>query len=99
MTPNASYHFTNNAQNDLIDILRHKRNKWGNQRAMRYLSGLRKTCQYLATAPKLGKLHKSINDGVYSFSHISHEIYYFIKGPQLIIFGIAHKNTIPVGLR
>lgn len=99
MTLKASYHFTNNAQNDLVDILRRKRDKWGNHRSKRYLLGLRRTCKFLATKPNLGKRQKQVGEDVFSFSHISHEIYFFIKGSKLIIFGIVHKNTIPVGLR
>ena len=92
----AHYRLTPDAQSDLIEIRRFTVKQWGIAQSKKYLSELRKTIQLLAHNSSLGKIRPEIGEGVFSFPHASHVIYYVIYKRQLVVFGVLHKRMVPM---
>lgn len=92
----ANYRLTPDAQSDLIDIRRYTVEQWGKAQSQKYLSELRQTIRLLAETPLLGKSRLDIGEGVLSFPHVSHVIYYMVHKRQLLVFGVLHKHMVPV---
>jgi toxin ParE1/3/4 len=91
-----NYHFTPDAQSDLIEIRRFTLQQWGSAQSLKYLSELRKTIRLLAETPSLGKSRPEVGTNVLSFPYVSHVIYYVMHEQQLVIFGVLHKRMVPV---
>ena len=92
----ALYRLTPDAQSDLIEIRRFTVKQWGIAQSKKYLSELRQTIQLLADNPSLGKTTPEVGEGVFSFPHASHVIYYLIHERQLVAFGVLHKRMVPM---
>lgn len=92
----AGYRLTPDAQSDLIEIRRYGIEHWGTAQSQYYLSGLRQRIQLLADTPSLGKICPEVAEGVRSFPHESHVIYYIIHQKQLVIFGVLHQRMVPL---
>ena len=90
------YRLTPDAQSDLIEIRRFTVKQWGIVQSKKYLSELRQTIQLLAVNSSLGKTRPEIGEGVFSFPHASHIIYYVIHKRQLVVFGVLHKRMVPM---
>ncbi|WP_275358385.1 type II toxin-antitoxin system RelE/ParE family toxin [Xenorhabdus bovienii] len=92
----STYHLTPDAQSDLIKIRRFTVQQWGLAQSQKYLSELRKTISLLAETPSLGKSRPEVGTNVLSFPHVSHVIYYVVHKRQLLVFGVLHKNMVPL---
>ncbi len=90
------YRLTSDAQADLIEIRRFTLKQWGAIQSQKYLSELRRTMQFLAENPLLGKLKPDVGFNVLSFPYASHVIYYVVHEQQLVIFGVLHKRMVPL---
>lgn len=92
----ANYVFTDEAQEHINNIRSYTRNKWGKQQAKNYLSALRLILGQLAENPLMGTQRFSdIDDGIYSFPHSSHMIYYRTQKNLLIVIAVLHQNMAP----
>lgn len=92
----VNFRLTPDAQSDLIDIRRFTVEQWGKAQSQKYLSELRKTIRLLAETPFLGKSRLDVGEGILSFPHVSHVIYYMVHKRQLVVFGILHKRMVPM---
>lgn len=92
----AGYRLTPDAQSDLIEIRRYGIEHWGTAQSQYYLSGLRQRIQLLAETPSLGKARPEVAEGVRSFPHESHVVYYITDEKQLVIFGVLHQRMVPL---
>ena len=95
MTNTLSYKLTIAAQTDLIEIRHYTLFQWGSTQSKKYLSELHQTITLLSESPLIGKQRPEVGEGVFSFPHKSHVIYYILSSQQLIIFAVIHKNMIP----
>ena len=91
-----AYRLTPDAQADLIEIRRYTLNQWGKDQSQKYLSELRQTIQLLAETPTIGKQRHEVGADVFSFPHASHVIYHTLYEQQVVVFGVLHKNMIPL---
>lgn len=91
----ASFRLTTDAQSDLLDIRRFTLNRWGDAQSKSYLTDLRNTVKILAESPAIGRKRPDVGDGVYSFPHASHIIYYLMHDQFLVVFGVLHKHMVP----
>jgi toxin ParE1/3/4 len=92
----TNYRFTPDAQADLLEIRQYTLHQWGLAQSRKYLSELRKTINLLAESPSLGKSRPEVGADVLSFPHVSHVIYYIVREQQVVIFGVLHKQMVPV---
>ena len=90
------YRLTSDAQADLIEIRRYNLKHWGSSQSQKYLSELRQTICLLAENPTLGEIRPEVALGFFSFSYVSHVIYYVVYDHQLIVFGGLHKRMVPL---
>jgi toxin ParE1/3/4 len=92
----AAYRLTRDAQTDLIEIRRYTLKQWGIEQSKKYILELRQTIKALSATPTIGKQRHEVGNNVFSFPHVSHVIYYIIDKKQLTVFGVLHKNMIPL---
>ncbi len=91
-----AYRLTPDAQADLIEIRRYTLNQWGKDQSHKYLSELRQTIKLLSDTPTIGKQRHEVGADVFSFPYASHVIYYTLYKQQVVVFGVLHKNMIPL---
>lgn len=66
------------AKDDLKNIGRYTRKKWGIKQRNKYLLGLEERFQWLAENSNMGSSRDEIKEGYYSFPHERHTIFYMI---------------------
>lgn len=90
------YRLTPQAQEDLKNIRRYTRQHWGEQQAKDYLAQLRNALQSLLNNPNLGR-HRAddLREGIYSYLHASHMIYYQHSENELIVVAVLHTKMVP----
>jgi len=80
---------------ELIQIRKYTSESWGQQQSDKYLTELQNTMFLLQENPYLGFKRFTISDGVYSFPHIRHMIYYKFDNEKLYIMAILHQSMLP----
>ena len=91
----ATYRLTRDARRDLSAIREFTKRRWGNEQSKKYILELRKILTLLSDNPLMGVRRRDIDEGVYSFPHASHVVYYMIEKKQLIVIGILHSSMVP----
>ncbi len=87
--------FTTDAKQDLYEIREYTKANWDDIQSRNYLIELRDTIRLLQDNPLLGVQRRDIAEGLYSFPHGSHVIYYMPNEGELIITGVLHKSMVP----
>ena len=90
------YRLTPDAISDVIEIRRFTLEQWGVVQSQKYLSELRQTIRLRAETPTLGRSRPDAGADVLSFAQASHVIYYVLHGEQLVVFGVLHKDMVPL---
>lgn len=88
----ASYIFTEQAEQDLAAIIDFTQSRWGKAQANSYLDSLSEKAQTLADNPALGASRNTLADGLLSFPHQSHIIFYFAQHEGITIVRVLHSN-------
>ena len=91
----GAYRLTTDAGRDLSAIREFTRSRWGNEQSRKYLVELRKTLTMLSDNPLIGIRRSDIDEGIYSFPHVSHVTYYLLEKKHLIVTGILHSSMVP----
>lgn len=93
----SQYQFTDQSQQDLIQIRRFTLEHWGSRQSIHYLSDLRKIVQLLSEMPLMGKnCLDDLGKNVYRFPFGSHIIYYLITlEEKIVIVAILHQGMVP----
>ena len=91
----ATYRLTRDARRDLSAIREFTKSRWGNEQSKKYILELRKILTLLSDNLLMGTCRRDIDEGVYSFPHASHVIYYMIEKKHLIVIGILHSSMAP----
>lgn len=91
------YHFTEQAQQDLLQIRRYTLANWGEEQSIHYLSDLRKALQLLSEMPLMGKnCFDDLGEDVYRFPYGSHVIYSLMTSEDtIVVIAIFHRSMIP----
>ena len=91
----GAYRLTTDARRDLSAIREFTKSRWGNEQSRKYFVELRKTLTVLSDNPLIGIRRSDIEEGIYSFPHASHVIYYLLEKKHLIVIGILHSSMAP----
>jgi toxin ParE1/3/4 len=83
------------AQNHLDEIKSYTLLNWGLKQSTKYLIELHQTSLLLTKNPQIGQQRNDLNEGVFSFSHKSHTIYYKYNDEQLFILAYLHQSMLP----
>ncbi len=87
---------TPDAESDLIEIRRFTIHQWSSAQSKKYLSKIRQTMRLLAETPTIGTSRPDVGKNVLSFPRVSHIIYYIVHDNELIVFGVLHKQMVPL---
>ena len=96
MTSNLGYRLSTEAKADLIEIRRYTLTHFGSHQSEKYLTEFDHILSLLGTLPTMGRKRPELGPDIYSFPHASHVVYYFSNQEQMIVFGVLHKNMVPV---
>jgi toxin ParE1/3/4 len=93
----SQYQFTEQAQQDLIQIRRFTLDNWGETQSNNYLCDLDKMLQLLSEMPLMGKsCFDDLGEDVYRFPYGSHVIYYLTTPKErIVIVAVLHKSMVP----
>lgn len=93
----SQYKFTEQSQQDLIQIRRFTLEHWGSDQSIHYLSDLKKILQLLSEMPLIGKnCLDDLGKNVYRFPFGSHIIYYLmLSEEEIVIVALLHQSMVP----
>ncbi|MCV9940584.1 type II toxin-antitoxin system RelE/ParE family toxin [Boseaceae bacterium BT-24-1] len=89
-----SYDLTRRARDDLFDIFVYGYDRFGEQQADIYASGLEHVFELLAANPRMGREARSIGPGVRRHEHASHVILYEQAPSGILILAIVHSRSV-----
>ena len=92
----ADYRFSDKAERDLEDIIDYTLQQWGPAQAHAYIDGLETRVQLLADNPDLGTKREALFEGLLSFPHESHILYYLKQAHGITILRVLHQSMDPV---
>lgn len=72
----ANFYFTEQAEKDLEAIIDFTLQRWGMAQPHIYIDALQETAQILADNPQLGTERDELSQGLRSFPHQSHVLFY-----------------------
>lgn len=88
----ADYALSNQADRDLTEIYIFSYRQFGQSQADAYLLTLDETFLSLAENPHLGRKIDAIRKGYFRYEHISHSIFYKIKGKDILVVRVLHQK-------
>lgn len=88
------YRLSEQAANDLKDIMIKGIVKWGEQQALKYQDSFACTFELLASMPGLGQGSERGYQDEHRFPHGRHVIYYRVEEDQIVIQSIIHGVLI-----
>lgn len=91
----ASYHFSDQAEQDLNSIIDYTLAQWGQAQTDKYIDGLEQHCQMLANNPNMGSNRNQLLEGLFSFPYESHVLFYQTQSDGVVIVRALHKNMEP----
>ena len=92
------YQLTPQAREDLRGIKAYSTKQWGAQQARCYLSHLRDTVRSLSEHPQAGTHRPDLGEGIFSFPHVRHMIYYSLAEPDqtVVVMAFLHQSKVPI---
>ena len=87
----ANYRLTPRARDDLTHLWQQGAERWGPERADRYLDGLIDTFALIAEFPQIARLRHEISPPVRLHPHGSHVIVY-LDDPEVVVLRILHDR-------
>lgn len=84
--------FTEQADQDLLQIYVFTYQTWGEAQSIRYTNALKQRMQKLANTPSLGKQRDEIRPGYYSYHQGRHYIFYRVVDNGIQIARILHDQ-------
>lgn len=88
----ADYTLSNQADQYLTEVYIFSYQKFSPAKADSYLLALEETFYSLAENPHLGKKVDSIRKGYFQYEHVSHSIFYKMKGKDILIVRVLHQK-------
>lgn len=88
----ASFSFTESAEEDLADIVRFTVKTWNVAQATRYIDGLERQAELIATNPSIGKLCADLAPDLRAFAYERHILYYLTGQDGIIVVRVLHQN-------
>jgi toxin ParE1/3/4 len=88
----SGYLLTPPAVEDLREIARYTKKKWGATQAESYGEALELALQQLSLAPEVGKRREAIAPGVRSFRVAQHVAFYLMRTNRIAVLRILHPR-------
>lgn len=89
------YILRESAREDLKEIGRYTKKRWGVKQRNKYLQNFTKRFSWLAQNPRFGKARDEVKSGYFSYGEGSHVIFYIINNDSIEILGILHESMVP----
>lgn len=86
------YELSQDADDDLVRIYDYTSEQFGNEQAIKYLTGLEDIFQNLCKNPLSGRNRNEIAEGIRSISFVSHVVFYKLKEEKLLIVRVLHAS-------
>ncbi len=86
------YRVTPRANEDLKNIARYTKLRWGIKQRDRYLQDIVDLFQQLGQQPQLGRHRADIAEGYYCLPIHSHLVFYLIGDDGIDVIGVPHKK-------
>lgn len=83
------------AKSDLHEIALFTLENWGEEQAIRYISGLRDSFQLLAMTPGLGRACKNVIPGLRRFEVRKHVVFFLRSQESVLIVRVLHQQMLP----
>ena len=85
------------AERDLFEIWRFGHERWGEERADRYLDQLEAVLKLLIDHPALGRSRDELQDGYRSLPVGQHVAFYALRGDGVHVVRVLHGSVDPSG--
>jgi toxin ParE1/3/4 len=87
-----SYELSQQADNDLQEIFDFTALKFGEEQAIKYLTGFEELFGALCMHPDMGRSRTEIREGARSYCYVSHVVFYRIAGKRIRIVRVLHAS-------
>jgi toxin ParE1/3/4 len=87
-----SYSFSKHAEQDLKDIRKYTRTKWGLDQAKRYAAHLKQAAAMTVAQPEAAKSFAQIDPFLYRLKCEKHYIWYLSEKRGVVIVAILHEK-------
>ncbi len=91
----SDFIFTDKAEADLANIIDFTLERWGTEKAYKYIDGLEEIAQMLADNPDIGIKRENLIKGLLCFPYESHFLYYHKQEGSVVIIRVLHQNMEP----
>ena len=88
----GNYFLSLDADEDLQDIYIFSEEKWGTKRAEKYTFDLFETFELIGDNPKMGRLRRELGQGIRSFPHSSHVVFFMEWQGETAIVRVLHAS-------
>jgi toxin ParE1/3/4 len=88
----SRYVFSNEAENDLVEIYRYGVITYGEKKADMYIEARKEKCQFLADMPNLCPDRDEFNPPVKIYHHKKHLIIYIVETDFILIIRVLHER-------
>ena len=88
----SSYTLTNAAAEDLRNIFKYTRNKFGVLQAESYLIGLEESLKLIAKDPKLAQKVDGLREGFFRFIYQKHSIFFKPRQSDIYVVRVLHQQ-------
>lgn len=88
----ARFDLAESAQRDLESIATYTEETWGRTQARAYIETLEARLSQLAERPQIGRPREDLAQGVRSFTHDQHVIYYLPSETGITVVRILHQR-------
>lgn len=88
----SGYFLSLDADQDLQDIYTYTDEKWGAPQAALYLHGLYEVFEQIGQNQAMGRLRRDLGDGIRSFPHGAHVVFYMPWQGEAAIVRVLHGS-------
>jgi toxin ParE1/3/4 len=88
----SRYVFSNEAENDLVEIYRYGFITYGENKADLYIEALKEKCQFIADMPDICPDRDEFNPPVKIYHHKKHLIIYIVETDFILIIRVLHER-------
>ncbi len=89
---NSSYRLSVAAATDINDLYDYTIDRFGEQQAIKYLTGLDERLAFLAERPDTGRIRDEVRKGLMSFVYKKHVVFYRVMKYGIRIVRVLHGS-------
>ncbi|MEX0347153.1 MAG: type II toxin-antitoxin system RelE/ParE family toxin [Rhizobiaceae bacterium] len=88
----SGWFLSQDADEDLQDIYLYSVENWGEDQARRYLDELFDLFDHFGRNSEMGRLRPELGEGIRSFPHVSHIVYFMNWRSEIAILRVLHGS-------